>query len=541
MNTLRAHLVHRSSFIVHRSSFVEALSSIADRRILLIGGKGGVGKTTIAKLAADELSKRHRVVFLDVAALDAEALYRQWLDKNIDAFLELGDRGTYLDREELRRFFELSLPGVDELMAWMRIGELAEENPDAIVVVDTTPTGHALRMLASGEHFRQFAEALEAMQEKHRGIVRQLARREVRDAMDAFIADFEAQAERRRGLLTKSGAFVPVMLNEPWVIEQTKRLIAEVRAVGIDVPFVVLNRTSDPIEFEVPVVVVPNQDVAPPPSAAIPEVAASDESAAEGGAATLRIAHLTFFAGKGGVGKTTSASSLGLKLARANPGKRYVIISVDPAHSLRDVFAREAPPPNLQVEIVDTRAKWREFRETIGKEIERAMNAITPSGLTVAYDTDAMQKLVEIAPPGADELFGITRLADLAADESIETVIVDTAPTGHFLRLLDLPRTAGEWVREFMRILLRYKELIPAGSLGEELIRASRALHALDDTLHSDRTSVIVVTRREPAITEETERLIAELKRRKIPIGGVKVIDLRPAPPVSLDELASLS
>jgi arsenite-transporting ATPase len=541
MNDEHAPRAPRSSFIVHRSSFVEALSSIADRRILLIGGKGGVGKTTIAKLAADELSKRHRVVFLDVAALDAEALYRQWLDKNIDAFLELGDRGTYLDREELRRFFELSLPGVDELMAWMRIGELAEENPDAIVVVDTTPTGHALRMLASGEHFRQFAEALEAMQEKHRGIVRQLARREVRDAMDAFIADFEAQAERRRGLLTKSGAFVPVMLNEPWVIEQTKRLIAEVRAVGIDVPFVVLNRTSDPIEFEVPVVVVPNQDVAPPPSAAIPEVAASDESAAEGGGATLRIAHLTFFAGKGGVGKTTSASSLGLKLARANPGKRYVIISVDPAHSLRDVFAREAPPPNLQVEIVDTRAKWREFRETIGKEIERAMNAITPSGLTVAYDTDAMQKLVEIAPPGADELFAITRLADLAADESIETVIVDTAPTGHFLRLLDLPRAAGEWVREFMRILLRYKELIPAGSLGEELIRASRALHALDDTLHSDRTSVIVVTRREPAITEETERLIAELKRRKIPIGGVKVIDLRPAPPVSLDELASLS
>jgi arsenite-transporting ATPase len=241
------------------------------------------------------------------------------------------------------------------------------------------------------------------------------------------------------------------------------------------------------------------------------------------------------------VGKTTSASSLALKLARANPDKRYVIISVDPAHSLRDVFAHEAPPSNLQVEIVDTRAKWRAFRDTIGREIERAMDAITPSGLTVAYDSDAMQKLVEIAPPGADELFAITRLADLAADESIEMVIVDTAPTGHFLRLLDLPRTAGEWVREFMRILLRYKELIPAGSLGEELIRASRALHALDSTLHSDRTSVIVVTRREPVITEETERLIAELKRRKIPIGGVKVIEPRPAPPVTLDELVSLS
>src|SRR5205085_6812571 len=118
-------------------------------------------------------------------------------------------------------------------------------------------------------------------------------------------------------------------------------------------------------------------------------------------------------------------------------------------------------------------------------------------------------------------------------------VIVDTAPTGHFLRLLDLPKTAGEWVREFMRILLRYKELIPPSSLGEELVRASRALRALDETLHSDRTTVIVVTRAE--VMEETERLVEELKRRNIPIGGVKLIDPLPKPPVTLDEIASLS
>jgi anion-transporting ArsA/GET3 family ATPase len=73
------------------------------------------------------------------------------------------------------------------------------------------------------------------------------------------------------------------------------------------------------------------------------------------------------------------------------------------------------------------------------------------------------------------------------------------------------------------------------------LIRASKSLNALDATLHSDRTSVIVVMRREPLIIEETEKLIAELERRKIPIGGVKVIEPRPKPPLTLDELASLS
>ena len=167
------------------------------------------------------------------------------------------------------------------------------------------------------------------------------------------------------------------------------------------------------------------------------------------------------------------------------------------------------------MEAIDTREKWRRFRDTIGEEIARAVAALTPSGnFSVAYDTEAMQKLVQIAPPGADELFAVDRLADLIADQSIEAIVVDTAPTGHFLRLLDLPRTAGEWVREFMRILLRYREVVPAGSLGEELLRASRALHSVEETLRSDDARVIVVTRPERIVVAESLRLIDEVTRR---------------------------
>jgi len=230
---------------------------------------------------------------------------------------------------------------------------------------------------------------------------------------------------------------------------------------------------------------------------------------------------ITFFAGKGGVGKTTLSTAYALKLAAENLDRQYVIISVDPAHSLRDVFARESPPPTLRVEMIDTRARWRAFRDQLGDEIERAVNAMTPSGLTVAYDTDAMRQLIEVAPPGADELFAVSRLADLVADTSVAETIVDTAPTGHFLRLLDLPKTAGEWVREFMRILLRYRELVPAGTLGEELLRASRALHLLEGTLHSEEASVAVVTRPERIVVAETQRLIADLQRRGIRVSRV--------------------
>ena len=545
----------------------EAFDALSSRHVLLFGGKGGVGKTTISAAAALHFSQsRQTILFttdpasnladlfsnpetqqpsnLTIETLRAEELYSEFLKENLANFLELGDRGTYLDKEELRRFFELSLPGVDELMAWMRIGELAEQNPSAMVIVDTAPTGHTLRMLGAAEHFRQFAAALDSMQAKHRDMVRQFTRRDVRDAIDEFIDAFEGRARLRRELLTDASqsAFVPVMLSEPWVVEQTKRLIDEVRSDGIDVPLVVLNRTAADCDCQRCRRQAKRDDEARKTFAALRFVDAprsctpldsaeriarwsaqvlsradgegSPAQARGGSFASLRInGRLMFLAGKGGVGKTTCAASIALQIAQQNPNERFTVLSVDPAHSLRDVFAREKAPSNLAVEMIDTREKWRRFRDSLGEEIERAVGALAPKGMTIAYDTDAMRKLVEIAPPGADELFAITRLADLIADESQRAIVVDTAPTGHFLRLIDLPKTAGEWVKEFMRILLRYRELIPPGSLGEELIRASRALHSVDQTLRSDDCGVVVVTRPERVVIAESKRLIKAVQQ----------------------------
>jgi arsenite-transporting ATPase len=383
--------------------------------------------------------------------------------------------------------------------------------------------------------------------------------------MDAFIAQFAETAAQRRALLA-SGAFVPVFLAEPWVIEQTRRLIADVRSEGIDVPLAVLNRGGEGVDLGVPVVVATDSPVPLTTPAAIASWSAGLRPAGPAASgrrppgrpkaahtAALRPAILTFVAGKGGVGKTTVSTSLALQLARKG---KVTVISVDPAHSLKDVFAGQHSPPNLTVEIIDTKALWRAFKESLGDEIDRTVAAIAPKGMSVAYDGAAMRQLVEIAPPGADELFAINRLAELIGED--QTVVVDTAPTGHFLRLVDLPKTAGEWVREFMRTLLRYKDLIPPGSLAEELIRANRALNALDEAMHSNRCEVIVVARPEPIVIAETKRLIAELERRGLRIGGVvmnyvapsdeipdlgrevTIVERRPAPVTSLEELAGL-
>jgi arsenite-transporting ATPase len=552
-----------------------AIDEIAGRRIILVGGKGGVGKTTIASLAALHLALGRRVVLfttdpasnlddlfasatvdnLTIEKVDADRLYRRFLERNLSSFLELGDRGTYLEKEELQRFFELALPGIDELMSWMRIGELAEEDPGRLVMVDTAPTGHTLRMLGSGAHFLQLASALDAMQAKHRNMVRQFTRRNSRDAMDSFIDAFRMEGEKRLALLrdAASTAFIPVLLSEPWVVEQSLRLIAELQSEGIAIPFAILNRSADDegcqkcnarqerdraahaslgslLVTDAPRSCVPLDTIARLTAFLRGDLAENgnvvDVTPGDGVTAEKRLilpprARLLFVAGKGGVGKTTAAAAIASQLARENPDRRYTAISVDPAHTLPSVFADQPPPENLTIEAIDTRARWRSFRESLGEEIERAVDALTPGNISLAYDADAMRKLLEIAPPGADELFAISRMADLLADESQAMIVVDTAPTGHFLRLLDLPQSAGHWVRELMRILLRYRQIVPAGSLGEDLVAASRSLHALEAALHSERSAVVVVCRPERIVVAETERLIAEIARRGMTLGGV--------------------
>ncbi|HSN68721.1 MAG TPA: ArsA family ATPase, partial [Thermoanaerobaculia bacterium] len=235
---------------------------------------------------------------------------------------------------------------------------------------------------------------------------------------------------------------------------------------------------------------------------------------------------LLFFAGKGGVGKTSAASSVALQLAAR--GRRIALVSVDPAHSVLDVFPEGSPVPSLRVETIDTRAKWRRLRDRLGDEIERAVSSLAAPNISISHDSEVLRELLEIAPPGADEIFAIMRLAELLDDADTDLVVVDTAPTGHFLRLLDLPRTAGAWARELMRLLLRYKELVPPGSLAEELLDASRAMRRIDEALRSEAAAAVLVTRAEPVVAVETARLASTLGERGLRVAATIVNALTP-------------
>jgi arsenite/tail-anchored protein-transporting ATPase len=122
---------------------------------------------------------------------------------------------------------------------------------------------------------------------------------------------------------------------------------------------------------------------------------------------------------------------------------------------------------------------------------------------------------VDLAPPGIDELFGILSIVE--ASDTYRLIIVDMAPTGHALRLLEQPDAARQWVQALMRVVLKYRSLARPGKLAQELVTLSKSIRDLQALLHDgSRTHVVAVTRAAEVPHAETERLLANLRRLRL-------------------------
>ena len=159
---------------------------------------------------------------------------------------------------------------------------------------------------------------------------------------------------------------------------------------------------------------------------------------------------ILFVGGKGGVGKTTIASALALRMAGA--GERVLLVSTDPAHSLGDLFGVEIGAqerelrPNLVALEIDAEAEADRYlarvRQTMRDFVQPAMHA----------EIERQMELTRQSP-GAEEAALLDRVAALMdeAGERYDRIIFDTAPTGHTLRLLALPEIMSAWTEGLLR------------------------------------------------------------------------------------------
>ncbi len=153
---------------------------------------------------------------------------------------------------------------------------------------------------------------------------------------------------------------------------------------------------------------------------------------------------LTIFAGKGGVGKTTTSAATAMALAAA--GRKTLLVTVDPAKRLEDslgvpVGEKETPiQPGLTAMMLDPGAVITEHLE---REVPEAR--ITEHPL-FQYVTKYM--------PGLNELMAIGKLNDVRREGKYDHIVIDTAPTGHALSFLSVPKAMDELMSE--KSLLRW-------------------------------------------------------------------------------------
>jgi arsenite-transporting ATPase len=243
---------------------------------------------------------------------------------------------------------------------------------------------------------------------------------------------------------------------------------------------------------------------------------------------------LLFFGGKGGVGKTTCSAAVALALAERRPEARILLISTDPAHSVADVLEvplgddeRKVPggPPGLRARELDAGKAFAEWRERYGSKADAAAGAFAPAG-------GGIQDLLDLTPPGIDELAAVSSLIGLVEGEAppYDLAVVDTAPTGHALRLLEMPALALSWDHYLLSLLLKYREAVGLGDLARELVDLSRGLKRLEALLHDPaRARFVAVTRAGELPRRETVRLLRSLKNLGIAATAVVVNAVPPA------------
>ncbi|MHA1168515.1 MAG: ArsA family ATPase [Candidatus Hodarchaeales archaeon] len=250
---------------------------------------------------------------------------------------------------------------------------------------------------------------------------------------------------------------------------------------------------------------------------------------------------LILLGGKGGVGKTTMASAIAITLA--SKGKKTLLVSTDPAHSLSDSFGQQFSGDITAVKGIDNLyALEVDADKTIAEYRDIMLKGSAEDELLSQFLGDS--SISDLIPPGTDETIAFLKLLEFMDLKSgYDTIVFDTAPTGHTLRLLSLPEVMDSWIWKLLK--LRRKMASTVGMF-KNLFRNSpenleektektlellkeRVEDALDYLSDPDTTIFIPVTIATMMALLETQRLINALDENEMPHGTIIVNQIIPS------------
>lgn len=588
-------------------------------RLLIFGGKGGTGKTTSAAATAMYLSqlapwKRILIVSTDPAhsladsfdqpigakktaitpnlaalELDPQTLLSEFKERHSKVMGKFLHRASILDQANIRDFLSFSLPGMEEIMLIMQIALSLKSTWDKpneydLVILDTAPTGHTLRLLALPDKMSSWFKTMDVSLDRYRkGTFRAvpfnfpwIEEYHRGDSVDQFVATLTKDLEMVRSLLTnpEETEFVPVTIPESLGILETEDLLSTLEEMDMPVRNIVVNRVQARrqcpfcssrrreqgkymaqikeefasynlvkmplfphevrgkkglLKFAQHLEGKPFRIRVSPRAKPLPQ----GPPRAKAKVAALLKSNLQFilFGGKGGVGKTSIAAATALYLARRNPSKKILVYSTDPAHSLADSFDYPIGDqitliegvPNLYALEVDAGKMHRDFMEEYKVTIEEAFDTWQKRAHTwglqqeLKYDSKVMSTFVETSPPGLSEVFTLERVLDSVEREEFDLYILDTAPTGHLLYLLEFPDLVREWMRITFRALLKHqreKQVPQLQTIADRIVRSTNSAKKIREIITDpQRSELVTITIPEAMGVLEMEDLLSAVVR----------------------------
>lgn len=239
-----------------------------------------------------------------------------------------------------------------------------------------------------------------------------------------------------------------------------------------------------------------------------------------------------FVGGKGGVGKTTTSCCLSVQLAKVRP--KVLIVSTDPAHNLSDAFGQKFGKEPILVEGFDN-LYCMEVDSSGSNDLENLANQVSAEGDALGMGSFMQDMLSSV--PGIDEAMAFGELMKMVQQMNYSTIVFDTAPTGHTLRLLSFPKTLDTAITKLLALKNRFAGMISqmAAMLGggaseamEGMIEKLDQFKSIIDMVHTqikdpEKTTFVCVCIPEFLSIYETERLVQELSKSEIDVHNVVV------------------
>ena len=244
---------------------------------------------------------------------------------------------------------------------------------------------------------------------------------------------------------------------------------------------------------------------------------------------------IIFFAGKGGVGKTSAAAATGIKAAER--GNKTVIMSLDVAHSLSDIFDmdkslisknRGQPTPvgdNLWIQELDIQEEIEKNWGDIHKYLSTLLN-------TTGLDEILAEELAVL--PGMEEISLLLHINRYAQNNRFDVVLLDCAPTGESLRFISIPTTLEWYINKIFKLektIVKYARPVakrfydvplPGEDYFNAIERLFEKLKGVDALLTDPKiTTVRLVANPEKIVLKETQRAFMYFSLYKMSIDAV--------------------